>query len=139
MGRRKKTTLVKDATVIAAFVTGMFTLLTTGLTYFGGKENESAMQQQSSVQAYVLSERAYYDAEKANCAAIIDYLKDDTPNRLLTQDQNQKMIEALGVGLKSCQVRTPSNQSLLEGPKASSKDWIGGGGTSNGGGAGSDY
>lgn len=130
---------VKDVSIAIAFISGVFTLLGGGWTYLSSQSERGATAQERSVQAYVLSDRAYYETERANCAAIVDYLRDDTPNRLLNDDQKEKVFGALQSGLQSCHVQRPSNQILIERPKIAPRNWVGGGGTSGGGGGGSDY
>jgi hypothetical protein len=121
-----------DATIVAAFVGGIFAL---GASWFGAQESAHQRVQQAearSVDLQAQQQKAYYEARSVACKVAVDWFMDERPNPSLTKEAQQLLVEDMRDRLRACDIPAPSSATTLsEHPKGAGAN----GGDSGGGGA----
>lgn len=127
-----------DATIVAAFVGGVFAL---GTSWFGAHEMANQRVQQAearSVDLQAQQMKAYYEARSVACKVAGDWFMDEKPNASLPKEARQLLIEDMRSSLKACDIPSPLPSSHIINRQPIARFSVEGG-NFGGGGAGNAY
>lgn len=130
----------KDSAVVAAFIAGIFGLGTLGVSFIDSSADRTIAQNKRVIEISVAAEQAYLNTARSNCATAVDFLKDESPNRQFSKEQQVILFDDIHRGLSSCAVERGISPLLLESSLSGERQEMkSDGGSSGGGGSNSGH
>lgn len=136
--RQSMSSTFKDWVIGTGLIGALASIAVAALPLHNRAQERAELRAEKSVELHVEEYEHYLSAQTERCKVAMSYFLDETPNTDLMPDQRRMLTNSLKSGLENCNAGgTPHRHEGDSQSKA--PNYIGGGGTSAGGGSSDHY